>query len=65
MTQGFIVRPLCPFCSAPWTDDMIKVEDVSCSQGCDTCGYGGSASGTVKIHCEACEKLIYQKDFGE
>lgn len=44
--EGFIVRP---FCSEPWTDDMIRVLDISCSEGCETCGNG--------------ERLIYRKEF--
>lgn len=33
------------------------------TQGCETCGHGSRTYGTVKIHCEHCKKLIYQKDF--
>ena len=60
--NGWAVRPLCVFCSAPWTDDMIAVE-ASTSGGCDTCGWGATTSGTISINCHACGKLIYQKDF--
>lgn len=59
---GFIVRPLCPFCSAPWTDGMIQVE-ADASQGCDTCGHGGGAYGEVRICCASCSRLIYVKEF--
>lgn len=61
--EGFIVRPLCPFCSEPWTDDMIRVLDISCSEGCETCGYGSTGTATVDITCESCERLIYRKEF--
>lgn len=33
------------------------------SEGCETCGYGSETRGTVKIRCEHCKKLIYEKDF--
>lgn len=60
--NGWVVRPLCPFCNAPWTDDMIAVEARS-SGGCETCGYGATTSGTITINCDSCGRLIYQKDF--
>lgn len=50
-------RPLCVFCSAPWSDDMIKVEiDTACyDSGC-------SVSASVEIKCENCKRLIYSKE---
>lgn len=60
--SGYVMRPLCPFCSAPWTDDMIDVE-ASASEGCDTCGWGGGAYGEVRIVCASCDRLIYVKEF--
>jgi len=56
-------KPTCPFCHAEWSDENIKIEDVYASSGCDTCGYGSEVTGTVKIHCHECKKLMYQKDF--
>lgn len=63
--QGFIGRPLCPFCSEPWTDEMISIEDLDCSAGCDTCGYGGRITGQIRIFCHnpECKRLIYVKEF--
>lgn len=55
-------RPICVFCSSPWTDDMIEVLDVSASGGCETCGYGASVYGSVQIVCRSCDRLIYRKD---
>jgi hypothetical protein len=60
--NGWVQRPLCVFCGAPWSDDMIDVE-ASVSGGCSTCGYGSETYGTIRINCHACGKLIYQKDF--
>lgn len=62
--NGWVKPPLCPFCSAPWTDSMLQVEANS-SQGCETCGWGGGSYGTVKITCESCNRLVFQKDFDE
>ncbi|MBY0561505.1 hypothetical protein [Hyphomicrobium sp.] len=59
--NGWVARPLCPFCSAPWTDGMIAIE-AWCSEGCPTCGHGSETSVTIEIHCEACERLIYTKE---
>ena len=64
-------RPICGFCNAPWTDDMIQVYDIDASHGegsCDSRYSGGPAIGpynqraTVDIHCEKCERLIYRKE---
>ena len=57
------LKPTCPYCHAEWTDDMIKVEDISSSEGCDSCGWGAEVTGSVNIHCSSCKRLIYQKDF--
>jgi hypothetical protein len=60
--DGWVKPPLCVFCNAPWTDDMIAVEAYA-GGGCDTCGYGGEPHGTVTITCSSCTRLVYQKDF--
>jgi hypothetical protein len=60
---GYTRRPLCPFCSAPWSDDMVSVMDLSSSGGgCETCGYGEEVRATVDITCDECERLIYRKE---
>lgn len=60
--NGFTKPPLCPFCSAPWTDEMIAVEAHASQQYSSV---GPEPYGTVRINCASCEKLIYQKDFGD
>ena len=52
--------PLCVWCSAPWTDDMLKVYaradvsygDYGCVEGIET---------TIDVHCSACKRLVYRK----
>lgn len=56
-------KPLCPYCRAEWTDEMIKVEDTYASGGCATCGYGQEITGKVIIKCDKCGKVIYIKEF--
>lgn len=53
------VRPLCPFCSKPFGDQMIDIY-----HGAST-GYessGPEAYGHVDITCDGCGKLIYRKE---
>jgi len=58
-------KPLCPYCKAEWTDDMIAVEELSASEGCETCGYGQEITGKVVITCSECKKVIYVKEFSD
>lgn len=55
--------PLCVFCSAPWTDDMLRV-----SAQCDTStGYYGETDidgvrMNLDVHCSSCKRLVYRKE---
>jgi hypothetical protein len=57
-------RPICVFCNAPWTDDMIKVlVQTEVEKGY----YEGEIDGVdvvanIDIECEACKRLIYRKE---
>lgn len=54
-------RPLCAFCNAPWSDDMIRTFNYSTEES----GYYDEViveySFEVKIECHSCNRLIYQK----
>lgn len=57
-------RPLCPFCSKPWTDDMISVYDIDASHGEGSYDFGPeNQRATVDISCSSCNRLIYRKEY--
>ena len=65
-TDGFArgPRPLCPFCSAPWTDDMINVFDIDARHGHGSYDFGPEDQrATIDITCTSCERLIYRKEY--
>lgn len=65
-TDGFApgARPICVFCSAPWSDTMIKVFDIDALHGCDSYDFGPyDQKATVDITCDSCQKLIYRKEY--
>lgn len=61
--DGWVKPPLCVFCSAPWTDDMLKVSAEAALEY----GYYGDASvehidTTIDIVCSSCKRLVYRKE---
>lgn len=65
-TEGFQpgARPLCVFCSTPWTDEMIHIYDVDAKHGADSYDFGPEdMEATLEIKCGSCERLIYKKEF--
>lgn len=63
--EGWQLRPpLCVYCSAPWTDDMIK---LSSEASIDHGYYPGEFSleqidTVVDITCSTCKRLVYRKE---
>jgi len=58
-------RPICVFCNAPWTDDMITVYDIDASHGPGSYDVGPeNQQATVDITCSTCKRLIYRKEYG-
>ena len=55
---------LCPFCGTPYTAEM-ELELFGGGGGCETCGYGSEPSGTLKIKCSGCKKVVYVKEYEE
>jgi hypothetical protein len=64
IVDGWVRPPLCVFCSAPWTDDMLKVSaEVELEDGY----YGdtyltGAGIVSVDINCSTCKRLVYRKE---
>lgn len=64
MTDDKIPPPLCVFCNAPWTDDMLKVY----AEGDYDFGYyeGDFAVDgydvTIDVTCSSCNRLVYRKE---
>lgn len=65
-TEGFQpgARPICVFCNAPWTDEMIRVYDVDAQHGEGSYDFGPeNMEATLEIKCSSCDRLIYKKEF--
>jgi hypothetical protein len=64
MTDERPPPPLCVFCSAPWTDEMLKVY----AKGDYDFGYYPgefSVDGydvTIDVTCSTCGRLVYRKE---
>lgn len=64
MSDDKIPPPLCVWCSAPWTDDMMK---VYVKGDFDFGYYPGDFSvdgydTTIDVTCESCKRLVYRKE---
>ena len=64
--DGFVDggAPICGFCNAPWTDDMVKIlHKAEAERGY----YEGDIDGIdvmikIDVTCESCKRLIYRKE---
>ncbi len=55
-----ISKILCPYCNAPWSEENVKLFDIS-SDYYESCGpFDYTAS--IKIKCHACKELLYVKE---
>lgn len=59
-----IPPPLCVFCSAPWTDDMLKVYTQA---DFDWGYYPGEFhvegyDTAIDVTCSSCKRLVYRKE---
>lgn len=59
--------PLCVFCNAPWTDDMMKVfADAEMYHGYyDNDIRVESIAVTIDVTCSSCRRLVYRKELRE
>lgn len=62
--EGFVFKPpLCVFCSAPWTDDMINVStEAEMETGYYGDSYVSSIDAVIDIKCSSCQRLVYRKE---
>jgi len=62
--DGFVFRPpLCVFCNAPWTDDMMQISaQVETETGYYDETYIVGAYANVDITCSTCKRLVYRKE---
>lgn len=66
--EGFApgARPICVFCNAPWTDEMVRVFDIDASHGAGSYDFGPeNQHATIDITCSNCDRLIYRKTYRE
>lgn len=59
--------PLCVFCNAPWTDEMVKVLAQSEIEWGYYPGeaYGVDITVNIDVTCSSCNRLVYRKEVRE
>lgn len=59
-----IPPPLCVWCSAPWTDDMLKVSAEADIEWGYYPGdaYVDSVDVSIDVTCSSCKRLVYRKE---
>lgn len=59
-------RPLCPFCSKPWGDEMLRLLDLSVhNEGYYPGDNDYRVTAVIDINCDGCGRLIYRKEIDE
>ncbi len=55
--------PICVFCNAPWTDDMLKVmAETELEEGYYGERYVRDTRVNIDITCSSCNRLVYTKE---
>jgi len=55
--------PLCVFCNAPWTDEMLKVlAETETEPGYYGETYVVGTDITIDVTCSSCKRLVYRKE---
>ena len=55
--------PLCVFCSAPWTDDMLKVSaEAEMEDGWYGERYLNHIDIVIDVTCSSCKRVVYRKE---
>lgn len=60
-----IPPPLCVFCSAPWTDDMVKIyarAELSRGYYPDDSVEVETVVAKIDVTCSSCGRLVYRKE---
>lgn len=64
--SGFLpgARPICGFCNAPWTDDMLRLmAEADIENGYyEGDYYVNGVDAVIDITCSSCTRLIYRKE---
>jgi hypothetical protein len=56
-----ISKILCPFCSAPWSEENIRTYDLDAADQCDS-GRFEPENCTIEIACNSCKRVMYRKE---
>lgn len=52
---------LCPYCSAPWSEENVEIYDLDAADQCES-GRIDPKTATIDITCHACSRLMYRKE---
>jgi hypothetical protein len=52
---------ICPFCSAPWSEENMNFWDLDAGDECES-GRFGPETVSIEIVCHSCKRLMYRKE---